>query len=162
LIRQGATKFILDLRNNPGGYLDAAVDVSDIFLDSALVVEERRGDVVLDKMEAEDGGVLVGKPLVVLINEGSASASEIVAGALKDNQAAKLVGEKTYGKGSVQELKQLSGGSALKVTIASWYTPSGRNITKEGIQPDVEVKLEVSDAAANRDPQLDRALELLK
>ena len=99
---------------------------------------------------------------MVLINVGSASASEIVAGALHDSGVAKLVGEKSFGKGSVQDITSLGGGAQLKITIAHWYTPNGVNINKEGIKPDVEVKLEQADYDGGRDPQLDKALELLK
>lgn len=160
---QGATKVILDLRNDPGGYLDAAVGVSSQFLDTGKpVVEEKTGGKSINKLTARQGAKLRGLPTIVLINGGSASASEIVAGALRDNQAAKLVGEKSYGKGSVQEIKNLPDGAQLKVTIAHWFTPAGINIDKEGIKPDVEVKLTTDDYNASRDPQLDKALELLK
>lgn len=160
---QGATKVILDLRNNPGGYLDAGVSVSSQFLDSGkTVVEERTGGKTTDKKTAFRGGLLIGLPTVVLINSGSASASEIVAAALHDNGAAKLVGERSFGKGSVQEIKTLPGGAELKVTVAHWYTPGGVNINKEGIKPDVEIKLTTEDYNASRDPQLDKAMELLK
>lgn len=160
---KGAGKVILDLRNDPGGYLDAAVEVASEFLKPGqLVVEEKTGGKSKDKLNSKPGGLLVGLPTVVLINSGSASASEIVAGALKDHKAARLEGEKSFGKGSVQEIKQLPGGAQLKVTIAHWYTPGGVNINKEGIKPDVEVKMTGDDFNAGRDPQLDRALELLK
>lgn len=160
---QGATKVILDLRNDPGGYLDQGVAVASQFLDNGkLVVEERTGGKSTDKMNASGTALLKGMPTVVLINGGSASASEIVAGALKDNGVAKLVGEKSFGKGSVQEIKNLPDGAQLKVTVAHWYTPGGVNINKEGIKPDVEVKLTTEDFNASRDPQLDKALELLK
>ena len=160
---QGATKVILDLRNDPGGYLDAGVAVSSQFLDSGkLVVEERTNGKSTNKLNAANGGLLKGMPTIVLINGGSASASEIVAGALHDNKVAQLVGEKSFGKGSVQEIKDLPDGAQLKVTVAHWYTPGGVNINKEGIKPDIEVKLTTEDFNANRDPQLDKALDLLK
>lgn len=162
LTAQGAKKFILDVRDDPGGYLDQAVRVASQFVDSKLVVEERRGSASVEKLNATSGGKLVGMPLVVLINGGSASASEIVAGALHDDIGAKLVGEKSFGKGSVQEILPLSGGAQLKVTVAHWYTPNGININKQGISPDVEVKLSNDDFNANRDPQLDKALQLLQ
>ncbi|MDF2461371.1 MAG: putative carboxyl-terminal protease [Candidatus Saccharibacteria bacterium] len=158
---QGAKKVILDLRNDPGGYLDAAVGVSSQFLEAGALVVEEKGN-QKDKLTSRGGGLLIGLPTIVLINEGSASASEIVAGALKDHKAARLVGEKSFGKGSVQEIKNLPGGAQLKVTVAHWYTPGGVNINKEGIKPDVEVKMNTDDYNANRDPQLDKALELLK
>lgn len=162
LLGQGATRFVLDLRNDPGGYLDAAVDVAGQFVANKVIVEERKGTTSIDKLSSDGGGLLVGKKTIVLINGGSASASEIVAGALQDYGVATIVGEKSFGKGSVQEIKDLGDGSELKVTIAHWYTPNGKNISKEGIKPDVEVKLEQADFDAARDPQLDKALELLK
>jgi carboxyl-terminal processing protease len=160
---QGATRVILDLRNDPGGYLDAGVSVASQFLEPGkLVVEERTGGKTTSKLTATNGGLLRGLPAVVLINGGSASASEIVSAALHDNHAAQLVGEQSFGKGSVQEIKQLPGGAELKVTVAHWYTPGGININKEGIKPDITVKLTSDDYNAGRDPQLDKALELLK
>ncbi|MBI3984134.1 S41 family peptidase [Candidatus Microgenomates bacterium] len=160
---QGATKLILDLRNNPGGLLSSAVAIADEFLDvGKTIVEERKDGSVLQTFRATAGGSAVGLPLVVLVNEGSASASEIIAGAVQDNQVAKLVGEQTFGKGSVQELVELDGRAYLKVTIARWYTPNGRNISEEGIAPDIKVELTEADFNASRDPQLNRALQLLR
>lgn len=161
LTTQGATKFVLDLRNNGGGYLQAAVGVSSVFMDNKVVVEERKDGKTTDKLSTTSGGALVGKPLVVLINGGSASASEITAGALQDQGVAKLVGEKSFGKGSVQEIIDLAGGAQLKVTVAHWFTPKGRGIDKKGIAPDVEVKMTTDDINAGKDPQLDKAKELL-
>lgn len=158
---QGATKYVLDLRNNGGGYLQAAVGVSSVFMDNKVVVEERKNGKTIDKLSTSGGGTLVGKPLVVLINSGSASASEIVAGALQDQGVAKLVGEKSFGKGSVQEIIDLAGGAQLKVTVAHWFTPKGRGIDKSGIAPDVEVKMTEADVNASNDPQLQKAKELL-
>ncbi len=160
---QGATKFILDLRNDPGGYLDTAVSVASQWLPGdQLVVEERHDGQSTDKLKSQGGGGLVSTPLVVLINGGSASASEIVAGALHDHGAARLVGEKSFGKGSVQKIFELGGGAELKITVAHWFTPNGVNIGKEGIKPDTEVGLSDADVAAGRDPQLDKAIQLLK
>lgn len=160
---QGATKIILDLRNDPGGYLDAAVNVSSQFMPAGkVVVEEKHGGKTRDKLESLDGGSLIGLPVVVLINEGSASASEIVAGALHDNIGAKLIGEKSFGKGSVQEITKLAGGAEVKITVAHWFTPSGKSIDKQGIKPDIEVKQDQADFDAGRDPQLDRALAELR
>lgn len=160
---QGATKVILDLRNDPGGYLDAGVSVASQFLPAGkTVVSERTGGKTTNTLPASSGGKLVGMPTVVLINAGSASASEIVAGALHDNKVAQLEGEKSFGKGSVQEIKDLADGAQLKVTVAHWYTPNGININKAGISPDVTVTNTSADFNANRDPQLDKALELLK
>lgn len=160
---QGATKVILDLRNDPGGYLDAGVSVASQFLDPGkTVVSERTGGKTVDTLTAKDGGLLRGMPTVVLINGGSASASEIVAGALHDNHVAKLEGEQSFGKGSVQEIKNLPDGAELKVTVAHWYTPDGVNINKQGIKPDTIVKLSTDDFNAGRDPQLDQALQMLQ
>jgi carboxyl-terminal processing protease len=171
LSREAAQKFknasvkgvILDLRSDPGGLLDASVDLSSIWLDKGdKVLDEKRGEVVVKSYSAKGNPILKDIPTVVLINEGSASASEITAGALKDNKAATLIGVKTFGKGSVQSLVRLGDGGVLKVTIAKWFTPGGRNINKEGIEPDQEVKRTTEDFEANRDPQKDAAIEFLK
>ncbi len=162
LKKRGANRYVIDLRNNPGGYLNTAVDVASQFMSNQVVVDERKGSKVIESFKAKPGGQLVGARLVVLINNGSASASEILAGALQDHGVAKLVGETSYGKGSVQEVVKLAGDAELKVTVAHWYTPKGKNIDKAGIKPDVVVKLEAADYDAGRDPQLDKAIELLK
>lgn len=160
---KGAKKFILDLRNNPGGLLEAAVEVSDEFLDiGKVVVEERKDSEVIKTFRSTSGGAMVGLPVVVLINEGSASASEIVAGALMENQAATVIGETTFGKGSVQELVEADNGAYLKVTVARWYTPKGNNISEGGITPDIKVILSNIDFDASRDPQLARAIKFLE
>lgn len=149
---------ILDMRNNPGGFLNAAVDVSGHWLKTGqTILDEKRDGKTIESFSATKDGQLVGVPTVVLINEGSASASEITAGALKDNNAATLVGTKTYGKGSVQEFSKFSSGGVLKVTVARWYTPAGKNIDKEGIEPTVKVELTEADAKANNDTQLKAA-----
>ncbi len=133
---------VLDLRNNPGGVLQAAIQVSDAFLTDGLIVyTEGRIKNSQMRFEAESGDVLKGKPIVVLINEGSASASEIVAGALQDQKRALIAGRTSFGKGSVQTLLQLNNGAAIKVTTARYYTPSGRSIQAEGIVPDIEIEL---------------------
>lgn len=160
---KGVKGVVLDLRGNPGGLLDAAVDVSSLWLKKgAIVLQERRGGVVVSTGFANGNDILRGVPTAVLINEGSASASEIVAGALKDNKAATIFGVKSFGKGSVQQMKELSGGSELKVTIARWYRPSGENIDKKGIEPDKEVKMSEDDYASGRDPQKDAAIDFLR
>lgn len=149
---------ILDVRNNPGGLLEPAVTISSLWLDPGkTILQEKRDGVVVRTYNAKGTPILKGLPTVVLINEGSASASEIMAGALRDNNAAKLMGAKSYGKGSVQQLENLLDGGVLKVTIARWYTPAGININKEGIKPDTEVKVSDEDAKAKKDPQLDAA-----
>ncbi len=154
---------VLDLRGNPGGLLDSSVDVASLWLPAGdTILQQKRGDKVIATSKATGNDLLRGIPTVVLTNEGSASASEIVAGALKDHGAAKLIGVKTYGKGSVQELKKFMGGSELKVTVARWYTPDGQNIDKTGISPDTEIKMTDEDYKANRDPQKDAALEFLQ
>lgn len=154
---------ILDLRGNPGGLLDAAVSVSNIWLDKGKkILDEKRGDKVVKEYKASRAAVLSGFKTVVMIDEGSASASEIVAGALHDNGVATLVGKKSYGKGSVQNLIELASGGTVKVTIARWYTPNNKNIDKEGIVPDYEVERSLDDIKADKDPQRDKALELLR
>lgn len=159
---QNVEGVVLDVRNNPGGLLDASVDVASLWLESGdVVLEEQRGGEVIKTYKAGTVNTLQGVPTVVLINEGSASASEIVAGALSDHGAATLVGAKTFGKGSVQNLEPITSGGVLKVTIARWFTPEGQNIDKEGISPDKKVKLEVKDIRSGSDPQKDAALEML-
>lgn len=158
----GVKGIVLDLRSDPGGLLDASVSVSSLWLPSGkTVLSERRDNVVIRSYTANGSSPLAGIPTVVLINEGSASASEITAGALKDNGAATLLGVKSFGKGSVQQLENLVDGGVLKVTIAHWYTPNGININKQGISPDKEVKLSDDDAKNQRDPQLDAAKAVL-
>lgn len=165
LANQAATEFkarsvksvILDLRGNGGGYLNAAVDVAGIWLDNKVVVTEKSNGKVTGTEKTGSGAPLAGVETVVLVNGASASASEIVAGALQDHKAATLVGEKTFGKGTVQKVVNLLDGRLLKVTIARWYTPNGKNITKEGISPDKKVELTSDDANAGRDPQLEAA-----
>lgn len=132
--------YVLDLRNNPGGYLTAAVEVSDAFLDGGEIVSTRGKEKAdIERMFAKPGDLVNGKPVVVLINHGSASASEIVAGALQDNGRGIVMGSQSFGKGSVQQQKPLGDGSAIHITIARYYTPGGRSIQNEGITPDVEV-----------------------
>lgn len=159
----GVKGVILDVRGDPGGYLNAAVDVSSLWLDNGkTILSERRNGVIIRTYESQGMPLLAGMPTVVLIDNGSASASEITAGALRDNNAAKLMGVTSFGKGSVQEIQKLPGGAELKVTIARWYTPGGKNIDKQGIKPDQEVKRSDDDIKAGRDPQLDAAAAFLK
>ncbi len=152
---------IVDLRDNGGGYLTAAQDVAGLWLNNKPVVSERTNGKVVDQLNSGDNALLTGIPTVVLVNGGTASASEIVSGALQDYNVAKLVGEKTFGKGSVQKLIDLPRGAQLKVTVARWYTPKGKNINKEGITPDKTVSISKDDLAAGRDPQYDAAKALL-
>lgn len=153
---------IIDLRSNPGGYLDAAVTVTGEWIKDDVILIERMADGSERPYKSNGRARLVGIPTIVLINEGSASGSEIMAGALQDYGQARLLGKKTFGKGSVQDYQQFRDTSALKLTIAEWLTPKKRFINKEGIKPDIEVELTEEDYNANRDPQLDKALELLK
>lgn len=159
---KGVKGVVVDLRGNGGGYLEASRDIASLWLDNEVVVTERTGGVVIDTLRSRGTPVLRGIPTIVLVNQGSASASEILAGALRDNGVAKIVGEKTFGKGVVQDVRELRDGGSLKVTIASWYTPKGKNISKEGISPDTAVELTEADVAASKNPQKDKALELLK
>ena len=140
LEKKNVVGYVLDLRNNPGGYLAAAVSVSDTFLNEGEIVSTRGKEKTdIERMFAKPGDLTNGKPIVVLINHGSASASEIVAGALQDNGRGLVMGSQSFGKGSVQQQKPLGDGSAIHITIARYYTPSGKSIQNEGITPDVEV-----------------------
>lgn len=159
---RGVKGVILDMRGNGGGYLAAARDVSSLWLEDKVVVTERSGGKVTETLRTDSDAPLKGIPTVVLVDGGSASASEIVAGALSDNKVAKLVGEKTFGKGSVQSVEEIMSGGQLKVTIAKWYTPNGKNLSKAGLTPDETVKLTPEDVNAGRDPQKDRAIQLLQ
>ena len=132
--------YVLDVRNNPGGYLTAAIDVADAFLEGGEIVSTRgKNKTDIDRSFATPGDLTNGKPLVVLINHGSASASEIVAGAIQDNKRGIIMGSQSFGKGSVQQQKPLGDGTAIHITIARYYTPSGTSIQNTGITPDVEV-----------------------
>ncbi|MEK7496962.1 MAG: S41 family peptidase [Patescibacteria group bacterium] len=162
LSAQGAKSIILDLRNDPGGFLDQAVAISSHWIKDGSVVREQFTPPDFRDYESEGNGELAQVPTIVLVNEGSASASEIVTGALQDYKLATVVGEKTFGKGSVQNLEEFPDGSAVKLTIAKWFTPKGRSIDKNGLVPDIEVKRTREDIEADRDPQLERALELLE
>jgi carboxyl-terminal processing protease len=158
----GVKGIVLDLRNDPGGLLDAAVHVSSLWLPSGTnVLQEKRGSTVVQSYQALGGDVLNGIPTVILVNDGSASASEITAGALHDNKAAYIMGTKSYGKGVVQQLINFKDGSQLKVTIASWYRPDGENINHKGITPDKTVKLSADDIKNDTDAQLKAAQDYL-
>src|SRR3989338_5018828 len=165
---------VLDLRNNPGGYLETAVEIASNWVSEGEVVViqefasaaaqgspgEAGDERPREEMLSEGRQRLAGVPTVVLVNGGSASASEIVAGALQDYGLAKLVGEKTFGKGSVQQLIDLRAGAEIKITVAKWLTPKGHDLNKEGLAPDEKVELSDEDFQNDRDPQLDRALEM--
>ena len=154
---KGITKVIVDLRGNGGGYVTAAQEVAGIWLNNKVVVTERSNGRVVDELRSGTRPLLENVDTVVLVNESSASASEIVAGALQDYTAATLVGVQTFGKGSVQKLIPLPSGAELKVTIARWYTPQGKNIGETGVIPGISVSLTAEDINAGRDPQLDAA-----
>jgi len=163
ILNSSAKKIILDLRGNPGGYLESAVDIAGWFLnygDKVVIEDKGKGQ---EKIYFAKGRAVFNKwPLVVLVNEGSASASEILAGALRDDLGIKIIGMTSFGKGSVQEMIDLSDGSSLKLTIANWLTPKGLSISKSGIKPDIEVTLSKEDIDENKDPQLIKAIEFLK
>lgn len=152
---------IIDLRNNPGGYLDHATHILGAWVPGQEVVLQRRQGEIIERLKAEGNGELKDVPTIVLINEGSASASEIVAGALQDYGTAQIVGMTSFGKGSVQDYLQYEDGSSAKITISEWLTPKGRSITEEGIVPDIIIERTNEDYDAERDPQLDKAVELL-
>ena len=159
---QNVSGVILDVRSNPGGFLEAAVDVASNWVSNGkIVVIQEFGSGVREEYKSEGQARLSGIPTAVLINGGSASASEIVAGALQDQGFAKLVGEKTFGKGSVQELIDLRDDAQVKLTIAKWLTPNGHDLNKDGLEPDEKIELKDEDFEADRDPQMDKAVEML-
>ena len=171
ILKSPAEGIVLDLRNNPGGLLDSAINLAGWFIEKGkLVVSEEFGDGTRNEFRSNGSGALKSYPVVVLINGGSASASEILAGALHDNRGIQLVGVKSFGKGSVQELQKYDDGSSLKVTIAKWLIPSGISITEKGIEPDIKVEIDTKELEAGnieigtpgKDPQLDKALDLFK
>lgn len=161
ITKSQATKIVLDLRNNPGGLLDSAVNLAGYFLDEGqTVIIERNGSEQVYR--AERNALLKNYPVVILINKGSASASEILAGALRDNRNIALVGETSFGKGSVQNIFDLPHGASVKITIAKWFTPSGSSINDNGIVPSIAIERTEDDIKNDRDPQLDKALEIIK
>jgi carboxyl-terminal processing protease len=161
-VASGSKKLIIDLRNNPGGYLDAAVDIASYFVPQGkIIVRENTGDVAPEKLYRSAGSDIIlpsNLQMILLVNNGSASASEILAGALSEHGVAKLVGTKTFGKGSVQELVPLPDGSSVKITVAKWFTPNNVSISEKGISPDHIVTDESSEK--NPDPVLEKALQL--
>ncbi len=160
ILTKNVSGIILDVRNNPGGYLQTAVEVASNWVKQGdLVVSEAHSDGTNQAYKASGNPRLSGIKTIVLINSGSASASEILSGALRDHNLATLIGEKSFGKGSVQELVDLPGGSAVKVTVAKWVTPGGKNLNKNGLDPDVVVKLSEEDIKNQKDSQLEKALE---
>ncbi|PIU33184.1 peptidase S41 [Candidatus Woesebacteria bacterium CG_4_10_14_0_2_um_filter_39_14] len=149
---------VLDLRNNPGGYLTGSVFIASEFLSSGIIVQQEQASGFKETYSVDRQGKLLTQPLVVLINEGSASASEIVAGSLRDHQRAEIVGAKSFGKGTIQEAEDLAGGAGLHITTARWLLPSGESINEVGLKPDVEVK---DDSQTEIDEQLEKAIEVL-
>ena len=164
ILNSPAEKIILDLRNNPGGYLEVARDISGWFLERGQTVAiEDFGTGAEQKVYKAGGNArFLGYPIVILINQGTASGSEIMAAALRDNRGIKLIGEKSFGKGSVQEFEKLREGASLKITVAKWLTPSGEFITDKGLEPDIKVEMTDQDYEEGRDPQLDKAIEIIK
>lgn len=163
LLKQKPKGLILDLRSNPGGYLDSAVKIAGFWIkDGSIVVLERFADDKEQVYKSSGPAVLENLKTIVLVNQGSASASEILAGALRDYDYAVIIGEQTFGKGSVQDYSPMQGGSALKITIAEWLTPKGTNINKEGIGPDITVEMTADDYNQDLDPQLEKAVGLLE
>ncbi|HEY4502647.1 MAG TPA: S41 family peptidase [Candidatus Paceibacterota bacterium] len=163
-IRSDSNKLVIDLRNNPGGYLESAVDIASWFLPAGkVVVSEDFGKNQTDQIHRSRGYGPLSKPIsvVVVVNEGSASASEILAGALKEHGVATIIGKTTFGKGSVQELVDITSKTSLKVTVARWLTPHGNSISDGGLDPDITVDITKEDIEAGRDPQLDKAVEFL-
>lgn len=162
MVESGSNKLILDLRNNPGGFLEAAVDISSWFLPAGKTVVKESFGKAGEKIHRSKGYNVLGEsPIVILVNNGSASASEIVAGALRDYGIAKLVGVKTFGKGSVQELVSITSDTSLKLTIARWLTPNGHSISENGLDPDV-VAEGAKENDESVDPQLEKAIEIIK
>jgi carboxyl-terminal processing protease len=164
ILGSSSKRIILDLRNNPGGYLEVAQDIAGWFLENGqtVTIEDFGGKQKQEIYQAQGSANLLPYPLVVLINKGSASGSEILAGALRDNRRVKLIGETSFGKGSVQEMEKLKDGSSLKITIAKWLTPKGESISEKGLEPDIKVEMTDKDYEEGKDPQLDRAIEIVK
>lgn len=160
VLSQNAQAVILDMRNNPGGFLESAVFIASEFLDGGVVVLQENNQGLKTPFQVNRRGKLTNQPLLVLINKGSASASEIVAGALQDRNRAKLIGEKSFGKGTIQEAQDLEFGTGIHITVAKWLTPNSRWVNDSaGLNPDIEVKADLNDPS--KDPQLDKALEIL-
>lgn len=163
IVLENPKGMVIDLRNNGGGLLDACVEIASEFLDREIIVRtEGRRFIDTGELMAGSGGTFLDIPLVVLINEGSASASEIFAGAMQDHGRALIIGEQSFGKGSVQHVIPLSDGSSLKVTVAKWLTPEGKSINEEGIHPDIAVEMNAQHFENEEDPILDKALEVIK
>ena len=163
ILQSPAKKIVLDLRDDPGGYLEAAQNIAGWFLQKGqtITIEDFGKDKPQQTYKADGNSELANYPIVVLINQGSASASEILAGSLRDDRNVKLIGNKSFGKGCVQEVVNLKGGSFLKVTIANWLTPKGSSISNVGLTPDIKIDITDQDIQQKKDPQLDKALEIV-
>jgi carboxyl-terminal processing protease len=161
LLEQGPDSLVLDLRDDPGGLLSSSIEIASEFVAEGVIVREKGSNGLDQEHLARGDGLATEIPLVVLVNSGTASASEIVAGAIRDHGRGVLIGETTLGKGSVQSPVDLSDGSHLRLTVAHWFTPNGQLIHGEGLVPDIEVPLSEEDLANGRDPQLDRAIAYL-
>ncbi len=169
ILKSPAQKIILDLRSNPGGYLQVASDVAGWFLEKGKVIviespKDRIEDFDENVIEYKSQGPerLLAYPIVVLINQGTASGAEILAGALRDNRGIQLIGETSFGKGCVQEIENMDNGSILKITIANWFTPNGNLISDEGLEPDIKIEMTNEDYDQGKDPQLKKAIEIIK
>jgi len=164
ILNSPAEKIILDLRNNPGGFLEVAQDVAGWFLERGKIVaiEDFGEGKTKKEYKARGNARFVDYPIVILINQGTASASEILAGALRDHREIKLIGERSFGKGSIQELSELKEGSSLKITVAKWLTPKGEILTDVGLKPDIEIEITEEDYEEEKDPQLDKAIEVIR
>ncbi len=164
ILNSNSERIVLDLRGNPGGYLEVANYIAGWFLEKGQIVtiEDFGNGEGRIEHKAEGNAMLQNYPLVVLIDKGSASGSEILAGALRDDRSIKLIGETSFGKGSVQNLEKMEDGSSLKVTIAKWLTPKGESISDHGLEPDIKVEMTEEDVAQEKDPQLDKAIEVLQ
>ena len=162
VIAGGAVGIILDLRDNPGGTLNAAVTVASQFLAEGIVISAVDGNGEKQSLSVEKGGLALDIPLVVLVNSNSASASEVVAGALQDYERGVIIGTQTFGKGSLNHFRELSDGSAIYISIGRWFTPDGRQIEGQGLTPDIIIDRTEDDIAQGKDPQLDKAVEYLK
>ncbi len=164
ILKSPAQKIILDLRDNPGGYLQRAQDIAGWFLEQGQIVttEDFSGKKPQIIYKAQGNSQFKNYPMVVLVNKGSASAAEILAATLRDNRGVELIGEKSYGKGSVQELENMSNGSNLKITVGGWLTPKGAQINEIGLEPNVKVEITDQDYQNEKDPQLEKAIEIIK
>ncbi len=161
-IEQGVKGVVVDLRDNGGGFLVAAKDLDSLWLDNKVVAVEKKQNIIIEKIRTDSSRALLGGlPTVILVNRNSASASEIFAGAMQEYNIAKLVGEQTFGKGTVQSMLDLKSGAMAKLTVARWYTARGKNINKKGIKPDVVIEITKDDLKNKQDKQLEKALNLL-